>query len=231
MRAPFLHLLTYLALTAHASTVIKNATVSVAFEISPHASFVVSSRPTRWRNLFTDNLLQYDDILILSGETPLGTYDNLVYNLVNVTRARPSYGLAGNGVITASSPNCALTAARQLSTTSGTTSFTVTSPYKSLELLDFYYGCVTHAAQESLAADAPAVQCTITVTGFLRDTYEQAAMASYEFSPPEGLLLPVGMNHAILPVSFQRPLFNFTLTQSNPYAVVLLDNLHYSVST
>ena len=184
------------------------------------------------KNIFTNSLLQYDDIQILSGEIPLGTYDNLVYNLVNVTRARPSgsAGSAGSGVTTASFPNCALTAALQ-SSTGSITSFAVAAPYKSLELLDFYFGCVLHSAQEYNAADAASTMCTITVTGFLRDTYAEISPVTYTFSPPEGLMMPVPMNHAVLPARFQQPLFNVTLTQNNRLAVLLLDNLRYSVST
>ena len=159
----------------------------------------------------TDDLPQYDGIQILAGEIPIGTYDSLVYNLINVTRGRPS-GSAASGVTTASSPYCDLTSAQQ-SLTSDIASFAVASPYNSLELLDFYFGCILHSAQELNAADAAATQCTITVTVFLRDTYQEAEPATYEFSPPGGLMLPIPMNHAVLPVRFQQPLFSVTLTR------------------
>lgn len=150
-----------------------------------------------------------------------------------MTRAR-SDTLAAPGVLTASYPNCAITSAHSSGgyiPSGSVASITVASPYKSLELLDFYYGCTGHQAEGPAANGAP-VACTVTVTGFLQGTYEAVSpAASFQFSPPEGLLLPVNMNHAVLPARFQQPLFNVTITQSNSVAVILMDNLRYSVST
>lgn len=150
-----------------------------------------------------------------------------------MTRARTDI-IAGPGILTASYPNCAITSAHTSSILPGLTgtvaSITVASPYKSLELLDFYYGCALHQAA-GLAANGAPVDCTVSVTGIQQITNEQLAAATFVFQPPEGLLLPVNMNHAVLPARFQQPLFNVTLTQNNDMAVILMDNLRYSVST
>ena len=152
-----------------------------------------------------------------------------------MTRARADV-LAGPGVLTASYPNCAITAAHTSGVitqppTSGTVaSVTVAPPYKSLELLDFDYGCTLHQAAGPAANGAP-VDCTVTVTAIPQIGFAPVVAATFEFRPPEGLLLPVNMDHAVLPARFQQPLVNVTLTQDNAMAVILMDNFHYSVST
>ena len=143
---------------------------------------------------------------------------------------------AGSGVLTASYPNCAITAAHTSGViteppTSGTVaSVTVAPPYNSLELLDFYYGCTSHSAVGPAASGA-AVDCTVTVTAIQQTSFAPVVAATFEFRPVEGLMLPENMNHAVLPERFQQPLVNVTLTQDNAMAVILIDNFHYSVST
>ena len=82
-----------------------------------------------------------------------------------------------------------------------------------------------------LAANGAPVDCTVSVTAIQAITFEPVTAATFDFRPPQGLLLPVNMNHAVLPARFQQPLVNVTITQDNSLAVILMDNLHYSVST
>ena len=109
-----------------------------------------------------------------------------------MTRARADV-LAGPGVLTASYPNCAITDAHtsgvitQPPTSGAVASVTVAPPYKSLELLDFYYGCTLHQAAGPAANGAP-VDCTVTVTAIHQISFAPVVAATFEFRPPEGLL-------------------------------------------
>ena len=104
---------------------------------------------------------------------------------------------------------------------------TVAPPYKSLALLDFFFGCAINT-EEGLATLA--VQCTITVAGFLRNNNKEVALASYTFTPPPSPVTPVPMIHAVLPASFQKSLFNITFVQTGVDVGLAIDNLHYSLS-
>ena len=109
----------------------------------------------------------------------------------------------------------------------GTPSFTVAAPYKSFGLYDFYFGCAVRTGEPTANA---AVQCTISVSGFVPKTNQQVAVASYTFTPPT--LKPpidpveqVPMFHAILPDKFHQGLNNVTVVADNKLAVLLVDNL------
>lgn len=112
--------------------------------------------------------------------------------------------------------------------TNGTASFTVAKPYKSLGLLDFFFGCTARTPEGTVAL---AAECTITVAGFLRGSDKEIALASFTFTPPPNPVTPVPMIHAVLPDTFEQPIFNVTVQPDDDLLSVLIDNLHYSVST
>ena len=171
-------------------------------------------------------LSQYDNIPASLTDTVLGTYDGLTYNAIVATGSTGSTVAVG-GIVKASPPMSALTSSQQ-QITNGTASFAVASPYKSFGLLDFFFGCTVHTGEGAVSV---ASQCTITLAGFVRNTDQEVALASFTFTPPESPVAPVPMIHAVLPPSFQQSLFNVTITQSSALDAVLFDNLHYFLST
>ena len=74
-----------------------------------------------------------------------------------------------------------------------------------------------------------ALECTITIAGFQKGTGKEVAVASYTYTPPVSVT-PVPMIHAVLPNTFWSGLGNVTAVQDNKLAVLLVDDLHYTVS-
>ena len=68
---------------------------------------------------------------------------------------------------------------RQL--TNGTPSVAVTVPYTSWSLYDFWFGCVLRSSTPVVTQP---LQCTVTVAGFVRNSGQEVAVASYTFTPP-----------------------------------------------
>lgn len=167
----------------------------------------------------------YDNLDESLTDKALGTYENLVHNSIVLTGSTRSI-IAVGGVASASPPNRALTSADTRA--NGTASFAVARPYKSLGLLDFYFGCTIRTGEGAVAV---ASQCTVNVAGFLRGSNQAAASKSFTFVPAVSPLVPVPMMHAELPKSFQQPLYNVTLTPVEPLVALLIDNLHYTLST
>ena len=104
---------------------------------------------------------------------------------------------------------------------------TVQSPYTSFSPSDFFFSCDANTEEGTVAT---AAQCTIIVAGFKKGSNQEAALASYTFTPPLSPLTPVPMLHAVLPDSFHQPLYNITVTQSNALLRLVLDNFTYVVS-
>ena len=130
------------------------------------------------------------------------------------------------GLASTSPPNRALTSS-DIQLLSGTASFAVAPPYKSLGLLDFFFGCTARTGERAVVV---ASQCSITVAGFVRGNNQEVALASFTFTPPVSPVAPVPMIHAVLPSTFHKSLYNVTLVQNNPLLTILIDNLHYNVS-
>lgn len=70
-----------------------------------------------------------------------------------------------------------------------------------------------------------ALQCTIIVSGFVPNTNQEVAVASFTFTPPPSPVAQVPILHSILPSSFSNGLNNVTIIQDNKLAVLLVDNL------
>lgn len=141
--------------------------------------------------------------------------------------ARPFGALSGvpvrvGGVATKSPPNLIYTSVDIQLQQKGTPSFTVAAPYSSFGLYDFYFGCSTRTDEPTANA---ALQCTITVSGFVPKTNQEVAVASFTFTPPLSPIAAVPMIHAVLPSSFRQGLSNVTIVQDNKLAALGVDNL------
>ncbi|KAG7006794.1 hypothetical protein G7Y79_00013g035660 [Physcia stellaris] len=171
---------------------------------------------------------QYEDLKPGAVQIPVGTYKYLNYQ----AWSRPLGALSGvpvrvGGVATKSPPNLIYTSVDIQLQQKGTPSFTVVAPYSTFGLFDFYFGCSTRTDEPTANA---ALQCTITVSGFVPKTNQEVAVASFTFTPPVSPVAPVPMMHAILPDSFHKGLSNVTIIMDNKLAALGLDNLHYGLS-
>lgn len=153
-----------LALTSYASTAEVTANVST---------------PSPILERFTDNV-QFDNLTASAFSlvgSAVGTYEDITYNSFTlVDGADETVG----GIATHTEPNDILTSSEQQAT-NGTPSLTITNPYTSLGLVNFWFGCVAHTGE---AVAGLALQCTITVAGFESSSDEEVALASFTFTPP-----------------------------------------------
>ena len=176
---------------------------------------------------------QYNDIERGTVQNPVGTYKYLKYQAwVTPISAVTAVPVRVGGVATQSPPGRILTAS-DVQLREGTPSFTVAAPYKSFGLYDFYFGCQVRTGE---AAANAALQCTITVSGFVPKTNQEVAVGSFTFTPPESPVNQVPMLHALLPDIFHQGLNNVTIVADNKLAVVLVDDVvsfpeHLSIST
>ena len=69
------------------------------------------------------------------------------------------------------------------------------------------------------------------MAGFQANNDVEVAIASYTFTPPVSPITGVPMEHAVLPVTFRQSIVNVTMIQSSVTAALLVDNLHYNLST
>ena len=69
------------------------------------------------------------------------------------------------------------------------------------------------------------------MAGFQVNNDKEVAIASYTFTPPVSPVTAVPMEHAVLPATFRLSVVNVTVIQTPKTAALIVDNLHYNVST
>ena len=165
---------------------------------------------------------QYDDEELGILENPVGTYKYLNYQAWVLPNGATAAIPVRVGGVASQSPPVRILTSTDIQLQRGTPSFTVAAPYKSFGVYDFYFGCTMRTGE---AAANAATQCTITVAGFVPNTNQEVAVASFAFTPPLSPVAPVPMLHAVLPNSFRQGLSNVTVVMDNKLANILVDNL------
>ncbi|KAL6716655.1 hypothetical protein ACLMJK_006223 [Lecanora helva] len=179
------------------------------------------------RGAVYENTATYDDLTSVPAVgNPVGTYKGLTYEAFVVGGPPLGVSLPSVGGVAAQSGHNYAVSEIVRNVLNGTTSVVVASPYKSVSLLDFYFGCSTATANGVVKE---AIECTITVAGFQKSKNQEIALASYTFTPPVSPVKPVPMIHAVLPSTFHQALYNITFANSNPLASTEIDNFHYDL--
>lgn len=171
---------------------------------------------------------QYDDQQAIPGVDEANSfsfYGGLMYtdfSLSNTSLQVSGLGPHSKPNLVSSSPSQQLTQIPSVTTVYSAT------PYSSLSLKQFYFGCFLMTAQGEASSSAA---CNLQVTSYLSSSSSPYATANFVFSPSVSDLTSTPMIEAVLPASGFDKVQKITLQQSPALTVGFgLDNMVYTLN-